>query len=350
MAQKTKSQPRSKGTSSLDGVELKEEQLIEVLYLLKLCRYFDERMEALYRQGRLPGAIYSGRGQEGTQVGVAYALRRDDSLFPTHRDLNAQFAKGVELKRVMAQFWGRIDGYTRGRDGNSHMGDWSGAHTFAVLSNLPSAYPPAAGAALAYRRRGEDRVAMAICGDGATSNGRWHECLNVSAIWQLPVVWVVNNNQFAYSTPNELEFPVPTIAERAEGYRMPGVRVDGADVLEGYRAASEADERARNGGGPSLVESVSLRWRGHAGHDPAKYVPKEMLEDYMQNKDPVKRFQELLVKEAVVDDDRVEELQKRIEKEFDEGYEFAQSSPLPEPADLTAGVFADDGYWQREPG
>src|SRR2546421_1402731 len=342
MAQKTKSQPRSKSTSSLDGVELKEEQLIEVLYLLKLCRYFDERMEALYRQGRLPGAIYSGRGQEGTHIGVAYALRADDSLFPTHRDLNAQFAKGVELKRVMAQFWGRIDGYTRGRDGNSHMGDWSGAHTFAVLSNLPSAYPPAAGAALAYSRRGEDRVAMAICGDGATSNGRWHECLNVSAIWQLPVVWVVNNNQFAYSTPNELEFPVPTIAERANAYGMPGARVDGANVLDVYAAAKDAVDRARSGEGPSLVESVSLRWRGHAGHDPAKYVPKEMLEDYMKNKDPVKRFQELVVSEGVIDDSGVEEIQGRIQKEFEQGYEFAQQSPLPEPSDVTAGVFSDD--------
>src|SRR2546430_693797 len=340
----------TKTRSPLDTAGLDDEQLKRMLSVLKLCRYFDERMEALYRQGRLPGAIYSGRGQEGTHVGVTFALRGDDSLFPTHRDLNAQFAKGVDLKRVMAQFWGRVDGYTRGRDGNSHMGDWSGARTFAVLSNLPSAYPPAAGAALAYKKRGEDRVALAICGDGATSNGRWHECLNVSAIWELPGIWVVNNNQFAYSTPNKLEFPVPTIAERADAYAMPGVRVDGANVLEVYSAAKKAVDRARSGGGPSVVESVSLRWRGHAGHDPAKYVPKEMLEDYMQNKDPVKRFQELLVKEAVVDDDRVEELQKRIEKEFDEGYEFAQSSPLPEPADLTAGVFADDGYWQREPG
>ena len=329
---------------------LDDEQLQRILYLLKLCRYFDERMEALYRQGRLPGAIYSGRGQEGTHVGVAFALRSDDSLFPTHRDLNAQFAKGLDLKRVMAQYWGRIDGYTRGRDGNSHMGDWSGAHTFAVLSNLPSAYPPAAGAALAYRKRGEDRVAMAICGDGATSNGRWHECLNLSAIWQLPVVWVVNNNQFAYSTPNPLEFPVPTIAERAGSYNMPGVRVDGQDVLDVYAAAKHAVDRARNGDGPSLVESVALRWRGHAGHDPAKYVPKEMLEEYMQFKDPVKRFQDLLLKEEVVDEAGVEELEERIKKEFDAGYEFAQQSPLPEPADVTAGVFADDGYWSREAG
>ena len=177
-------------------VGLSDEQLREMLFMLKLCRYFDERMEALYRQGRLPGAIYSGRGQEGTHVGVAWALRKDDSLFPTHRDLSAQLTKGLDLKRVMANFWGRIDGYTRGRDGNSHLGDWQGNRTWSVMSHLPIAYPPACGAALAYKLKGEPRVAMAICGDGATSNGRWHEAINTSAIHRLPVVWVVNNNQF----------------------------------------------------------------------------------------------------------------------------------------------------------
>src|SRR5205085_2511190 len=247
-------------------------------YFLKLCRYFDERMEALYRQGRLPGAIYSGRGQEGTHVGAAYALRPDDALLVTHRDLSAQLTKGLDLKRVMAQYWGRIDGYTRGRDGNSHIGDWYGAKTFTVLSMLPDGYPVATGIALANKRRGTDRIALAICGDGSTSNGRWHESLNISAIHKLPVVWVVNNNQWAYSTPNSLENPVPTIAQRADAYGMPGLRVDG-----------------------------------------------------------------------VVDDARMEELQQRIEREFNEGYEFAQSSPFPVPEDVTRGVFADDEYWTSEP-
>jgi TPP-dependent pyruvate/acetoin dehydrogenase alpha subunit len=327
-----------------------DDQLRDMLHMLKLCRYFDERMEALYRQGRLPGAIYSGRGQEGTHVGVVTALREEDSLFPTHRDLSAQLTKGLELRRVMAQFWGRIDGYTRGRDGNSHIGDWQGHRTWTVMSHLPIAFPPAAGAALAYLRKGEPKVAMAICGDGSTSNGRWHEALNVSAIHRLPVVWVVNNNQYAYSTPNPLEFPVPTIAERAAAYGMPGVRVDGANVLEVYAAARDAVERARGGDGPTLIESISLRWRGHAGHDPAKYVPKELLDDYMENRDPVKRFEELLRSHEVVDDAFVKELDERITGEFDDGYEFAQSSPFPEPGDVTKGLWVEDGYWTSEPG
>jgi TPP-dependent pyruvate/acetoin dehydrogenase alpha subunit len=335
------------GAASPGG--LSSDELREMLYKMKLCRYFDERMEALYRQGRLPGAIYSGRGQEGTHVGAACALRTDDSLFVTHRDLSAQLTKGLDLGRVMAQFWGRIDGYTRGRDGNSHIGDWFGTRTFTVLSMLPDAYPVAAGAALAYKRKGEDHVALAICGDGSTSNGRWHEALNVSAVHGLPVVWVVNNNQWAYSTPNRLEFSTATVAERASAYGMPGVRVDGSNVLEVHAAVRSAVERARNGAGPTLIESVSLRWRGHAGHDAAKYVPTEQLEDYTANKDPVLRFQNLLLDSGALDEASVSEIQSRVAREFDEAYEFAQRSPLPVPDDVARGLYTDDGYWASEP-
>ena len=275
---------------------LPDDRLRDLLHMLKLCRYFDERMEALYRQGRLPGAIYSGRGQEGTHVGVVSALRPEDSLFATHRDLSAQFAKGLELERVMAQFWGRIDGYLRGRDGNSHIGDWQGHRTFAAISHLPIAYPVAVGAALAYQRAGDDRVALAICGDGSTSNGRWHEAINTSAIHRLPVVWVVNNNQFAYSTPNAAR--VPHADDRRAGGRVrdprcPRRRRRGPRGLRGRRRRPSSGHAAA--ADPTLIESVSLRWRGHAGHDPAKYVPREMLEDYMANHDPVKNFEEYLL-------------------------------------------------------
>lgn len=329
---------------------LSDAQLRDMLYLLKLARYVDERLEALYRQGRLPGAIYSGRGQEGTHVGTVFALEPRDSLFPTHRDLTAQLAKGLDLNRVLAQFWGRIDGYLRGRDGNSHIGDWDGNRTYAVMSHLPIAYPVAVGAAWAYQRAGDGRVAMAICGDGATSNGRWHEAINWSAVQRLPVIWVVNNNQFAYSTPNEKEFAVPTIAERAVAYGIPGVRVDGADVLEVFAAARDAVERARGGGGPTLIESVSLRWRGHAGHDPAKYVPTELLEHYMQSKDPVKNFESRLREAGIVDDAAIAEVQTRVEQAFEEAHAFALASPFPEPGDVDKGAWVEDGYWTSEPG
>jgi TPP-dependent pyruvate/acetoin dehydrogenase alpha subunit len=329
---------------------LPDERLRDMLYMLKLARYVDERLEALYRQGRLPGAIYSGRGQEGTHVGTVFALEARDSLFPTHRDLTAQLAKGLDLNRVLAQFWGRIDGYLRGRDGNSHIGDWDGNRTWTVMSHLPIAYPVAVGAAWAYQRAGDGRVAMAICGDGATSNGRWHEAINWSSVQRLPVIWVVNNNQFAYSTPNEKEFAVPTIAERAAAYGIPGVRVDGADVLEVFAAARDAVERARGGGGPTLIESVSLRWRGHAGHDPAKYVPTELLEHYMLSKDPVKNFEERVRDLGIVDDAAIAEVQARVEQAFEEAHAYALASPFPEPGDVDKGVWAEDGYWTSEPG
>jgi pyruvate dehydrogenase E1 component alpha subunit len=328
---------------------LNGDQLKEVAYYLSLSRYFDERMEAMYRQGRLPGAVYPGRGQEGTHVAAAYALQQEDSLFTTHRDLSAQLTKGLDLKRVMAQFWGRVDGYTRGRDGNSHVGDWYGAHTYTPVSMLPDGYPVAAGAALAYKMKGEPRVALAICGDGSTSNGRWHESLNVSAIHGLPVVWVVNNNQYAYSTPNPSEFAVPTIAERAAGYGMPGHRVDAENVLDVYEMVHEAVERARAGGGPTLIESVSLRWRGHAGHDAAKYVPAELLERYVRDKDPVKRFRELILASGIVDEEWLGALDERVRGEFDEAYAFALASPFPVGDEVTLGLFAEDGYWLSEP-
>jgi TPP-dependent pyruvate/acetoin dehydrogenase alpha subunit len=218
------------------------------------------------------------------------------------------------------------------------------------MSHLPIAYPVACGAALAYRRRGEPHVALAICGDGATSNGRWHEAINTAAVFRLPVVFVVNNNQFAYSTPNEREFPVPTIAERAVAYGIPGVRVDGTEVLEVYEAAREAVERARGGGGPTLIESVSLRWRGHAGHDPAKYVPRELLEHYMLSKDPVKNFEQYLREMGVVDDDAVAAIDADAQAAFEAAHEYALASPFPEPGDVSLGVWVEDGYWEREPG
>jgi TPP-dependent pyruvate/acetoin dehydrogenase alpha subunit len=350
---KTKARPRSTTSRSkatgLSKFDLKAGQLKEIWYYMKLCRFFDERMETLYRQGKLPGAIYSGRGQEGTHVGTAYALREEDKFLGTHRDLTAQLTKGLDLRRVAAQYWGRIDGYTRGRDGNSHIGDFHGVGTFAAVSMLPDSYPVTCGVGLAFKMRGEKRVAVGMCGEGATSNGRWHESLNFSAIHKLPVVWLVNNNQWAYSTPNELEFPIERVSDRAPAYAMPGKYVDGTEVLEVHRTVSEAVERARAGEGPTLIESVSLRWKGHAGHDPAKYVPKDVLDDYTQNRDPVAKFEALLLKEGVVNDADAKKLEERVKKEFDEAYEFAQQSPLPDAADATLGVFTDDGYWARPP-
>ena len=220
------------------------------------------------------------------------------------------------------------------------------------MSHLPIAYPVAVGAAWAYQRAGDGRVAMAICGDGATSNGRWHESINTSAIMRLPVVWVVNNNQFAYSTPNEREFAVPTIAERAAAYGIPGVRVDGDGGARGVRRRLARRSSARAPvAGRRLIEAVSLRWRGHAGHDPAKYVPRELLEHYMLSKGP---REELRGAPAALRRRRRRggrrASRQRVEQAFDEAHEFALASPFPEPGDVSKGVWVEDGYWRSEPG
>jgi TPP-dependent pyruvate/acetoin dehydrogenase alpha subunit len=293
------------------------EQAREILYLLKLSRYVHERMESMHRQGRIHGPIRSARGHEGTQVGAAYALGPDDSLFGTTGDLGAQLAKGARLDRLMANVWGRTGGSTRGRDGDAGGGDWRGAHTFTLTSGVPDAYPEAAGAALAYRLHGGPRVAMGMCAGDATWSERWHLSVEASAAPRLPVVWVVDHGPAATTGR-------PDVAGRASGYGMPGVRVDGSDVLEVYAAAVEAVERARSGGGPTLIESL----------------PAEA--------DPVERFSDLLLSGGVLDEAGAAAIQARVEREFNRAYEFGQRSPLPDPTELARGVFAGDGYWTGE--
>jgi TPP-dependent pyruvate/acetoin dehydrogenase alpha subunit len=323
--------------SGAPETSLPEERRLDLYYRMKLCRAVDDRLEILYRQGRIPGAVYSGKGQEGTHVGVTSALLPEDVLACTHRDLSAQLCKGLSLRRVFAQFFGKADGPTRGRDANSHVGDLD-VGTFTAVSMLPSEYPLAVGAALAFQMRHEQRVAMAICGEGATANGTWHESLNLGAVWRLPVVFVVNNNQWAYSTRFDKHSPVPEVAARAAAYGIPGVRVDGTDVTAVAQAAAEAAERARGGGGPTLIESVSFRWRGHAGHDPAKYVPAAMRAEWEQ-RDPVAMFEARLLEQGVLTPERVEETEARIKAQIEDAIAFGKESPMPDPLTVEEGVF-----------
>lgn len=317
--------------------EIAPEVLLDLYYKMRLCRAVDERLEILYRQGRIPGSVYSGKGQEGTHVGAVSTLRPDDVLAGTHRDLNAHITKGLSLRRVFAQFFGKVDGPTRGRDGNSHIGDLA-VGTFAPVSMLPDEYPLAAGAALAFQMRREARVAMAICGEGSTAAGPWHETVNLGAVWRLPVVFVVNNNQWAYSTAFHKHSPVPTVAERAKAYGIPGVRIDGTDVVAVYRACAQAVERARGGEGPTLIESVSFRFRGHAGHDPAKYVPTEMREEW-EAKDPVTLLEGRLLRNGLLTPERIEETDARVKAQIEDALDFAKNSPFPEGSTVTDGVF-----------
>src|SRR6266498_2864409 len=228
---------------------LDREDLLGVYRNMVLTRGIEERGHILYRQGKIPGSFYTGRGNEGAAVGVATAMGPDDVGTPLHRDMGVHIVRGVEPWRVFAQYMGRADGPTQGRDGNVHMAD-SNLGLLAMVSHLPAMLPVAVGCALAFRIREERRVAVGWFGEGASARGDCHEAMNLAGVRKLPVVFICDNNQWAYSTPTHLEFATEHVADRAEAYGFDGVVVDGADVLAVYRESRRAIEKARDGGGP----------------------------------------------------------------------------------------------------
>lgn len=320
------------------AAELSEAQLLEVYEMMLTGRLLETRLHTMYRAGRLGGAVYPGVGQEAAQVGFAYALEDGDIFGGTHRDLLSQLTKGVTLEETLLNFYGKAAAPTRGRDGNSHFGVLDKG-TLMVISPLPDAYAVAVGCAMAFDQRNERRVAMADCGEGATATGTWHEAVNTAAVLKLPIVFTVQNNQYAYSTPNDREFGLPYVAHRADGYGIPGVVVDGNDVLECYAAARQAVERARNGDGPTLIEAVTFRHFGHAGHDPADYVKPDEREAWMA-KDPVARYEEFLSARGLIDEATIAGLRERIEERIKATMEWAQEQADPTPDMVATDLFA----------
>jgi pyruvate dehydrogenase E1 component alpha subunit len=316
--------------------------LVELYRLMVLTRGIEERGHILFRQGKVPGSFYTGRGNEAAAVGVGFSMERDDVGFPIQRDMGVHVARGTEPWRVFAQYMGRVDGFTAGRDGNVHMAD-TRLGLVAMVSHLPANVPVACGAALAFRIRGEARVAVGWSGDGATSRSDWHEALNFAGVRRLPVVFIVDNNQFAYSTPNDLEYATEHIADRAAGYGFEGVVVDGTDVVAVVREARAALALARSGGGPTLLELVTLRMEGHAVHDDAYYMPKG-LHDAWSQRDPLERYRAFL-REHLAEFDEETEMRVRadVKAELAEALRRADASPLPDPATLLDGLFADPG-------
>ncbi len=322
------------------AAELSEAQLMAMHELMVTGRLLETRLHNMSRAGRLGGAVYPGVGQEAAQVGLTFALESDDVFGGTHRDLLAQITKGVTLEETMLNFFGKAAGPTSGRDGNSHFGVMEKG-TLMVVSPLPDSYAVAVGCAMAFVQRNELRVAMADCGEGATATGTWHEAVNTAAILKLPIVFTVQNNQYAYSTPNDREFGVSYLAHRADGYGIPGVVVDGNDVLECYDAAREAVDRARDGGGPTLIEAVTFRHFGHAAHDSADYVDPDEREAWMA-KDPIPRFEEFLISRGLLDAARKQEVEERVEQKIRKTIEWAQ-----EQEDPTADMVATDVFAER---
>jgi TPP-dependent pyruvate/acetoin dehydrogenase alpha subunit len=317
------------------GALLTPDDRARLLRFMLLMRATEERALTLYRQGKVPGSYYDGRGQEAVSVGTAYALGPKDRACILHRDLGAHLIRGVRPGRVLAQMMGRAGGVTGGRDGNMHFGDRE-LGCVGMVSMLPDMALVACGLALKFQMRREPRVAMTWFGEGSTANGVWHEAMNVAGVRRLPIVLVLENNQFAYSTPNDHEFAVDPV-ERAAGYGFPGVKVEGNDVEAVFEAAAEACERARSGGGPTLIECETMRMHGHGAHDDMKYVPPELFERWAK-RDPIETYSARLRAEGVDVDAIAESVREELERET----EWALAQPMPEPATATGGVFADE--------
>ncbi|MFL5829231.1 MAG: thiamine pyrophosphate-dependent dehydrogenase E1 component subunit alpha [Solirubrobacteraceae bacterium] len=308
------------------------EDRIWLLRAMLMMRGLEERAMTLYRQGKVPGSFYDGYGQEAVSAGAAFAMAPQDRLCILHRDLAAHIIRGVPPGRILAQYMGRDAGVTRGRDGNVHFGDPT-LGCVGMVSMLPDMMLVATGMAMAFKLRGEPRCAMTWFGDGSTSRGDFHEAMNWAGVQKLPVVFVLENNQYAYSTPLDKQFAVDPV-ERAAAYGFVGVTVDGNDVEAMFEASFAARSRAIAGEGPTLIEAVTMRMHGHAAHDDMKYVPKEQVEEW-RARDPIDQ-QEKRLSELGVD---VAAVRAEVTASIDEAASEALAAPMPDPDTAVDGVF-----------
>ena len=316
---------------------------MDFFYWMTLTRAVEERALNLYRQGKLPGSYYTGRGQEAIAIGIAIPLRRGaggDWLSPWIRDLGSYLVHGVPAWRLFAQFMGKAGSTTRGKDGNLHIGgrEWN---IPCQVSHMADMIPLTVGAALAYKQRGEPRVAVTSFGDAATSRGDFHEGLNIAAVLEVPAVFVAENNGWGYSTPISKQTKVTELYRKAAAYGIPAVTIDGNDVFAVYAAMRSAVETARTGGGPQFVECRTYRMGGHAAHDKYEsYMPMETLAEW-SDKDPLKRLEANLVGERSLDPGRLEEVRTRVRDEVREAVERAESDGYPDAGEAHLGVFAE---------
>jgi pyruvate dehydrogenase E1 component alpha subunit len=305
---------------------------VGLLRAMLSMRAIEQRAMNLYRQGKVPGSFYDGFGQEAVSVGATWAMAAADRLCVLHRDLGAHIVRGVKPATILSQYMGREAGVTSGRDGNVHFGDYR-TGCVGMVSMLPDMMLVAAGMAMAFKLRGEARCALTWFGDGSTSRGDFHEAMNWAGVQNLPVIFVLENNQFAYSTPIDQQFAVNPV-QRAAGYGFPGVSVDGNDVEAVFEVTRAARERAIGGGGPTLIEAVTMRMHGHGAHDDMKYVPKALVEEW-RKKDPIDR-QSVRVTQLGID---VDALRKEVLAEVEAATKAALAGPMPDPATVTDRLF-----------
>jgi len=329
------------GEPGSESAELTPERKLEIWEHLQHNRMVEERLTLLYRTGKVVGGLYRSLGQEAISVGTAYALEPQDWVGPLIRNLGVMLVRGVRPREAFTQYLARATSPTGGRDGNTHFGDLE-RRLVAPISHLGAVIPVMAGIALAARMKGEDSVAMTYIGDGGTSTGDFHEGLNMAAVFDVPLVLIVENNGYAYSTPVSRQARVEDLIVKADAYGIPGEIVDGNDVLAVYDAAKRAADLARGGGGPVMLEMKTFRMKGHAEHDDAKYVPPELFEQW-QARDPLLRYDRVLEAEGILTAEERDTRVARLKKQIDADADFALESPMPDP-DFAAGrVYADDG-------
>jgi pyruvate dehydrogenase E1 component alpha subunit/2-oxoisovalerate dehydrogenase E1 component alpha subunit len=332
-----------------DSKYLSKQQCIEIYRYMLLNRKMEVALENLYKQGKVVGGVYFGLGQEACSCASAYALDKDDWFAPMIRNQGSLLVRGFGASDTMMQYMAKADSPTRGRDGTSHFGDIEKRSMVSPISMLGDLIPVMAGVALGARLQGRNLAVMTYIGDGGQSTGVTYEGINFAAVQNLGLVLFVESNLWAYSTPSEMQYRCKDLAERAIGYGIPGVIVDGTDACQVYDAARDAVERAHRGEGPTMIEAKMMRMKGHAIHDAAAYVPKPMF-DFWKKRDPIARFENYLVKEkkwltAKENAELISEVERVIEAER----EIAVNSPMPTPESAEGGVFCEDGCHAIKP-
>jgi pyruvate dehydrogenase E1 component alpha subunit len=312
--------------------------LHKALRQMVLIRRFEEGAEQAYMRGLVHGTMHLSIGQEASAVGVGINLGTEDCITSTHRGHGHCIAKGAEPKYMFAEFFGKDTGYCRGRGGSMHIADVAGGN-LGANGIVGGGIPIAVGAALALKQMKKPNVVVCFFGDGANNEGAFHEGLNMAAIWKLPVVFVCENNKYGMSTSTERSTAVKKIATRALAYDMPGLTIDGNSFADVAEAAHAAIERARAGGGPTLIECLTYRHRGHSKSDRNRYRTKEEIESWVE-RDPIVLFEQDLLKHGMIEQHEVDELVKSVEKEIEDSIEFAKDSPAPDIGSLTDFVYA----------
>ena len=315
-----------------------KEQLHAVLRQMHLIRQFEEGAEQAYMRGLVHGTMHLSIGQEASATGVCSVLEPDDVITSTHRGHGHCIAKGADPKLMFAEFFGKDNGYCRGRGGSMHIADVASGN-LGANGIVGGGLPIAVGAAQALKQQGKPNVAVCFFGDGANNEGAFHESLNMAAIWKLPVVFVCENNQYGMSTSTERSTAVKRIAQRAQAYDMPGMTVDGNDFASVAEAAHEAVERARRGDGPSLLECLTYRHRGHSKSDRNRYRTKEEIDGWIA-RDPIGRYEQALLDADLIDPTEIDAIRTSVAEEIAAGIEFAKESPAPDVASLTSFVYS----------